>query len=284
MSTPSQEPIKAGPKWAGPEQDVPGAALFTAPPYRPVERLTHAAAVAGLGVAVGIHGDYLYRHRRELLSSPVHSLVALAGGVYCADLASGLLHWAFDTWFTEHTPVVRRVVLIVREHHIYPQRVFNYPISQDVGIMAPFGVLAAVPTAWLLLRGRAGAPAAIASLSYSVLVTVSLDLHKLGHRTNATGVLRWAQRTHLVLSPAWHFKHHAKEHDDHYCLVNGIADATLGRAGLFRFLERTIATTTGAQPRADDRAWRRRFGRWVSPNRTHPSRHTSSASTQKGTK
>ena len=65
MSTPPTEPIKAGPKWAGPEQDVPGAALFTAPPYRPVERLTHAAAVAGLAVAVGIHGDYLYRHRRE---------------------------------------------------------------------------------------------------------------------------------------------------------------------------------------------------------------------------
>lgn len=66
-------------------------------------------------------------------------------GADTADLASGILHWAFDTWFTENSPVVRRVVLIVREHHVYPQRVFNYPLTQDVGIMAPFGLLSLTP-------------------------------------------------------------------------------------------------------------------------------------------
>lgn len=67
-----------------------------------------------------------------------------------------------------------------------------------------------------------------------------------------------------MLSPRWHYKHHAKEHDTHYCLVNGIADATLGRAGLFRWLECLVSATTGAAPRSNDRTWRRRFGRWVS--------------------
>src|SRR4028118_1931400 len=29
-------------------------------------------------------------------------VVAIAAGVYAADLVSGLLHWAFDTWFDEN--------------------------------------------------------------------------------------------------------------------------------------------------------------------------------------
>jgi ubiquitin-conjugating enzyme E2 variant len=191
-------------------------------------------------------------------------MAAIAGGVYAADLVSGLLHWTFDTWFTEETPVVRRVVLIVREHHIYPQKVFKYPITQDIGIMIPFGLLGIAPTVALAARRRVGTRSVVAALFYSVLVTFSLDLHKLGHRTDATGMLRWAQRFHLVLSPEWHFKHHAKEHDAHYCLVNGTADMTLGRIGLFRWLERTVTTITGQSPRANDRQWRGRFGRWVS--------------------
>ena len=62
--------------------------------------------------------------------------LALLAGAYLADLVSGLLHWAFDTWFDESIPFVRRMVLQVREHHIYPQRIFDIHFTHDAGTLS----------------------------------------------------------------------------------------------------------------------------------------------------
>jgi ubiquitin-conjugating enzyme E2 variant len=161
------------------------------------------------------------------------------------------------------------VVLIVREHHVYPQRIFNYKLLQDVGILSWFGFAGVAPLYWnrRRLSARAGSGARfglVSGLTFSVLLTLSLEFHKMGHRTDAGKVISALQRSHLVLSPRHHLKHHSREHDSDYCLVNGIGDLTLGRLGLYRLLEVLVGSVTGLQPRSNDRIWRRRFGRWVS--------------------
>ncbi|WP_067475341.1 fatty acid desaturase CarF family protein [Nocardia amamiensis] len=257
--------IPAGPKWTGPDDPAPGSEYFEQPAYSPREVAIHAAGAllnAGACVVVAVE---LARSGGTPSTRVLPATAGLLVGGYAADVVSGVLHWAFDTWFDENTPVVRRVVLIVREHHIYPQRIFNHPLAQDIGIMSWFGLAGVAPT--LLMRRSRGAPAyfaRVAGLSFAVLLTLSLEFHKIGHRTETPRAISALQDAGLLLSAKHHLKHHAREHDSHYCLVNGVGDRTLGRLGLFRLLERVVHRSSGLSPRTNDRLWRRRFGRWVS--------------------
>jgi hypothetical protein len=88
-----------------------------------------------------------------------------------------------------------------------------------------------------------------------------LEFHKCGHRARQPRWIRLLQRTGFVLSTGHHSQHHQGNHDFNYCIINGWADRTLGRLGLFRGLEWIIARWSGAQPQRNDHEWLRRFGR-----------------------
>ncbi|MGN2640648.1 fatty acid desaturase CarF family protein [Nocardia takedensis] len=262
--------IPAGPKWTGPRDPAPGSEYFAQPEYTRREIATHAAgALINAGVCAAVAVELVRGRGRRPVTRVLPATAGLLVGGYVADLMSGVLHWAFDTWFDEDMPGVRRMVLIVREHHIYPQRIFNYGLAQDVGILSWFSLAGVAPTL-LAARRAGGTPGAgvyfamATGLSFSVLLTLSLEFHKIGHRSETGKVVATLQDAGILLSNKHHMRHHSREHDSHYCLVNGVADRTLGRAGLFRLLERAVNASSGVLPRINDRLWRRRFGRWVS--------------------
>ncbi|WP_199434104.1 fatty acid desaturase CarF family protein [Qaidamihabitans albus] len=255
------------PKSAAAHLLTPQAALFDAGAFRTSELLVHVTgAVANITVCAAAIVVTTVNVPVSGVTVPV-VLVFVVGGWFVADLVSGVLHWALDTWFNENVRAVRRIVLIVREHHVYPQQIFKYRWTHEFGILSWFG-LAVVSATWLLATlTTAPAPVAVGMVVGGVVASLgasfSLELHKLGHNFAPGWAVRALQRLGLVLTPAHHMKHHRAEHDTHYCIVNGWADRTLGRLGLFRALERLVAAWTGNSPRIDDRGWRRAFGRPV---------------------
>jgi ubiquitin-conjugating enzyme E2 variant len=94
----------------------------------------------------------------------------------------------------------------------------------------------------------------LAALVYSADVSLMFEYHKWGHRRRRGRLPRLLQRCGLLLSPDHHLRHHRGAHDSHYCLINGLADRTLGAWGFFRGLERLITAVTGVPPRAEDHA------------------------------
>ncbi|HJQ37308.1 MAG TPA: fatty acid desaturase CarF family protein, partial [Thermoanaerobaculia bacterium] len=78
-------------------------------------------------------------------------------GIYAADLVSGLLHWAFDTWFHEDLTFVRRMVLQVREHHVYPNRIFLIHFLHDAGTLSWIAFLVITPTIALAIAFKVSA-------------------------------------------------------------------------------------------------------------------------------
>jgi hypothetical protein len=225
-------------------------------------------AIGGLlnAGAIALAAVFLVRHADVLGGGWPLALLAVLVATFVADFASGLLHWAFDTWFDEGIAPLRRMVMLVREHHMRPARIFRYRLRDEAGLLSWFGlILGAPPLALAVLpEGDPGAlryALAVGAVTVSLEIVFMLEFHKCGHRMRRPRAIRALQRMRLLLSPDDHMRHHSGRHDENYCLITGIADRTLGRLGAFRALERSITTLTGAVPRENDRRWAMRYGR-----------------------
>jgi hypothetical protein len=235
---------------------------FEVAPYGAGEVRFHLAGAA-LNGAVTLGGlAWLIVTWRQGPPAWPGALLAVLAGIYAADLASGLLHWAFDTWFDEDVAFLRRMVLQVREHHVYPNRIFHIRFFHDAGTLSWIALIVTGPVVlWAVLAGAR--LVMLAAVIFSVLLVTMLAFHKCGHRARQPWWIRGLQKSGLLLSTSHHSRHHLGSHDYNYCLINGWADRTLGRLGLFRGLEWTIARLSGARPQRNDHEWLRRFGRGV---------------------
>jgi Lipid desaturase domain len=185
-------------------------------------------------------------------------------GYFLGDFFSGVLHWLFDTWFDENTSFAKRIVCIVREHHIYPQAIFKYTFKGEAGsaswaslvITLPVYIFVTIPDAPPTLLGYA---AIVTCIVISLSVVFMYQFHKLGHKPCRSPVIRYLQAVHVILSPHHHREHHCDNHDRRYCIVNGWANYVIDSIGFWRWLERYIQSITGAVPRENDGAWMRRY-------------------------
>jgi len=178
-------------------------------------------------------------------------------GLLLADMFSGLLHWATDTWFDE--PFGGRLIRVGREHHVKPRYLLHYGF-RDYGSYAAWPVLI-VFGPLIVLQTFVLAPSALniagVAISFATTATMyfSVYAHRLGHQNSKSRAILFLQRYHLILSPHHHGIHHRGNHDIHYCVIFGWGNYILDPIKFWRGLEWLVVALTGAVPRADDEEW-----------------------------
>ena len=190
-----------------------------------------------------------------------HSVFAVPAGMALADFLSGMIHWGADTWGRESMPVLgKRLLHPFRVHHVNPADFLKRRFIDTNGdvalLMIP--VLAAACSTPIESAGAASWAVFVASLSGVGLMTN--QVHQWAHMRRAPAPVRWLQRAGVILSYRAHCVHHRRPHTRNYCIATGWCNAPLEALRFYPVLERLLTKCTGAQPRADERAFAQGVG------------------------
>lgn len=235
------------------------------------EDRTMLVCVAANCVIVGFCAAYLALAYSAVRPAAITTLSAIVIGYFLADVASGIVHWATDTWFSERQ--FGRLIAIAREHHTHPSHILGYRFLENATLGSAPSALFVGPLAVaiaLLPRSAFLYAAMIVLFLISLTLLWGTSLHNIGHRKAKSPIIKAGQRLRLFITPSYHAVHHRGDQTTRYCTVNGWANPLLDRIGFWRGFERLISAITGAVPRQDDVRWQshyRETGRMITLDR-----------------
>jgi hypothetical protein len=172
-----------------------------------------------------------------LVNLPVAVVMLLA-----ADVLSGIVHWGFDRFGSESTPLVGpNLVRTFREHHTDPLGITRHSFVEANGGPA-FG------SSVVFAVGLCAPPALAAALFWLGTFGLATNLVHAWAHGPAPRPVRWLQRAGVLLSPEHHAAHHDAPYDRAYCITTGWANPLLDRIGAWGRMERAIRTLSGVRP------------------------------------
>jgi hypothetical protein len=219
------------------------------PSRRIVEAVCIAAAAALLLVQFA---------RFFIESSSMHwwTLLFVPLGMATADLLSGLIHWAADTWGRETMPVLgRRLLHPFRVHHVNPDDFLTRRFLDTNGDVAVIVMPFLASMFWIPLHVAAGHSAVAFMLGFCGVGLLTNQIHQWAHMPRPPRPVRLLQEYRIILSGKVHQRHHHPPHVTDYCIATGWCNGLLNRLDFFRRLERAVTWLTGMVPREDERSF-----------------------------
>jgi ubiquitin-conjugating enzyme E2 variant len=182
---------------------------------------------------------------------------AFLSSMVVADLISGLVHWLADTWGTVEFPILGPTLIKnFREHHSDPKALTRKGLVETNGdncmiilpaqIGALFIPLAGGEVLWVF--------AYVFVLSFTFWIMATNQIHKWAHfePDEVGAVVRFLQKTRLVLPIHEHRIHHTVPFESHYCITNGWLNGFLRWSRFYRGMEWIGWKVFGALPREND--------------------------------
>ena len=142
--------------------------------------------------------------------------LALLLGWLAADLFSGLVHWALDSFGSVRTPLLGPAFIRpFREHHADPGGMTRHDFVEVNGASC----LGCLPLLLYSFFLEGFAHAVLLFTCTGILFTN--QCHKWAHSERPPSAARFLQRLGLVLSGEEHVKHHTPPFNTHFCTASG---------------------------------------------------------------
>ncbi|HWB76575.1 MAG TPA: fatty acid desaturase CarF family protein [Nannocystaceae bacterium] len=170
-------------------------------------------------------------------------------GMAMAALATAAVHYFADNFYDENTPLVGPAfVFRFRQHHEQPGLIctltFREMNAPGLMLTTPFMIaLVFVPiatTPWGLGLGVLG-------VAFLVSAALTNQIHRWAHAPKNHPIVRWLQRSGIILSPEHHAAHHRAPHDVRFGITNGWLDGLLDRTGAWHRLTELLVAIGARQ-------------------------------------
>jgi plasmanylethanolamine desaturase len=216
-------------------------------------RLSRAVAIASLVSAVALVAAHAVRFASTPGLLRWHAPLVVAAAWLVADLASGLVHWAADTWGRESLPVLGpRFLAPFRVHHTNPDDILRRRFVDLNGDVALLTLPLLAGALFVSVEAEPARSLALFAVGVATFALPTNQVHQWAHMARPPAAVRWLQRRGLILRHDEHARHHGAPYASTYCITNGWCNRALDAADFYRRLERVVTAVTGAEPRADE--------------------------------
>jgi ubiquitin-conjugating enzyme E2 variant len=167
-------------------------------------------------VSVGLFLAFCVFSFRDFSVEPHFIPLAALCGWILADLFSGLVHWALDTYGSVRTPIVGPAIIRpFREHHADPEGMTRHDFIEVNGASC----LGCLPLLLLSLALDGFAHALVLFTCLGVLLTN--QCHKWAHMDKPPALALFLQGIGLILRSEEHKRHHTPPYNSHFCTASG---------------------------------------------------------------
>ncbi|CAG9099442.1 unnamed protein product [Plutella xylostella] len=226
--------------------------------YSPGKRLQESICVVVCCTLCVYAGVLMTRH----IYFDAYLLFAVLAGVLTADFASGMAHWAADTWGSVDLPIIGKNFLRpFREHHIDPTSITRHDFIETNGDNFAITIPVLARIVWQLsCYDNETIHVNFHWIAYwylcCIFVAMTNQIHKWSH--TYFGLPGWVvalQEWRVVLPRRHHRVHHVAPHETYFCITTGWLNWPLELIRFWSTLETVIEALTGCKPRADDMKW-----------------------------
>ncbi len=229
------------------------------PVHGQMSRLTRTIELSCMVMALGLVIWHVVRIAATDALGSWWSPIPIVLGMIGADLGSGLMHWAADTWGSETMPVLgHRFVRPFRVHHVNPDDLLGRDVIDTNGDVAMIEILFLLLAFWFPLTTPWGQAAALGLVAFCICGLPTNQVHQWAHMSAPPRLVRPLQAWGLILSRTAHQKHHAAPYVVNYCIATGWCNPLLTAGRFFPRMEALVSRITGLQPRGDDRSFAHR--------------------------
>lgn len=220
--------------------------------YNPHQRKIDTVAII---IYLGLLTYLLYLLIPFGITHPLLTFFSLILGMIGADIGTGLLHWAGDTWGTPTWKIIGPAFIRpFRQHHVDQKAITRHDFIETNGSNSLFS-LPFLIIAFIIFH--------IVTSTFSMFLVATFiftalfgfltnQFHKWAHMDNPPSIAKILHKTGLILRPDHHHIHHTRPFEHHYAITNGWTNALTRKIKFYRALEFIIKKTTGAKPRESD--------------------------------
>jgi plasmanylethanolamine desaturase len=215
--------------------------------YSPIFRVLEWIAITSATLLIIV---LAIRLLPAVAAHPFWMFLAAVLSLGAADIASGLAHWAGDTWGSEQWPLIGQTIIrTFREHHVDQLAITRHDAIEVNATSAMLAVPLLGIGHWLVGTH----PFVSTVLMWTCIGGIMTNqIHSWAHRPSNPLWIRALQRSRVILSPEAHSLHHAKPYADHYCITTGWLNGFFATVKFWRAMEWGITKLTGAIAREED--------------------------------
>lgn len=176
------------------------------------------------------------------------SIIAqIAGILLLVDFFSGVFHWLEDSYGTEKTPVLGKLVVTPNIiHHHTPRDFVKSPFWHRNVVTASLGAL--IFAGWSVIFGPSWQIAL-----FCVVGAFCNEFHCWAHRSPAENgpLISTLHRLRILQTPGHHAVHHTDPKNRAYCVLTNFINPALDRIEFWRRLESFVSFVLRVRPRPD---------------------------------
>lgn len=222
----------------------------------PAATVLQAASIAGMAALLVVHAVRLARVEHASVALGAALVVgAVVVGYLFADFMSGCVHFFFDRFLEETTPVIGPAfVKPFRIHHSDPVDITRHGFLPTNGSNS-LVTIAPLLGLFIIDIGHPAGFFFVAMVVVAALATFGTNqFHKWAHTESPHPVVAWMQRHHWILPVDHHDIHHTWPYEAHYCITTGWMNGVLLKVGFWKAATRVLSTFLAVHrdPRPDE--------------------------------